>query len=196
VSVQDLTQPLAQSFGLPRPDGALVAEVEPKSPAAAAGLKPGDVILRIDGEPMVQAGALSARIAQAAPGDKVQLSLWRNQKAQDLTVTLGRAGDKADAPAAARADEAGEGTRLGLALRPLNRDERAQAQIDHGLVVQGVQGAAARAGLAQGDVVMAINGQPVDSVDELRRVLKAKPKSVALLVWRDGDRIFVPVPLG
>jgi serine protease Do len=196
VSVQDLTQPLAQSFGLPRPDGALVAEVEPKSPAAAAGLKPGDVILRIDGEPMVQAGALSARIAQAAPGDKVQLSLWRNQKAQDLTVTLGRAGDKADAPAAARADEAGEGTRLGLALRPLNRDERAQAQIDHGLVVQGVQGAAARAGLAQGDVVMAINGQPVDSVDELRRVLKAKPKSVALLVWRDGDRLFVPVPLG
>jgi serine protease Do len=63
-------------------------------------------------------------------------------------------------------------------------------------VVQGVQGAAARAGLAQGDVVMSINGLPVDSVDELRRVLQAKPKSVALLVWRDGERLFVPVPLG
>ncbi|MBL8350640.1 MAG: Do family serine endopeptidase [Burkholderiaceae bacterium] len=196
VSVQDLTQPLAESFGLSRPDGALVAQVEARSPAAAAGLKPGDVILRIDGEPVAQAGALSARIAQALPGDKVQLSLWRSQKPQDLTVTLGRAGeDQVAQAAAARADDGADGVKLGLALRPLSRDERAQAQIEHGLVVQGVQGAAARAGLAQGDVVMAINGQPVDSVDELRRVLKGKPKSVALLVWREGDRLFVPVPL-
>ena len=73
VSVQDLTQPLADSFGLPRPDGALVAQVDPKSPADAAGLRPGDVILRIDGQPTVQAGALSARIARAAPGDRIQL---------------------------------------------------------------------------------------------------------------------------
>ena len=203
VSVQDLTQPLAESFGLPRPDGALVAQVEPKSPAARAGLKSGDVILRIDGEPMVQAGSLSARIAQSLPGERIQLSLWRNQKAQELTVTLGRAGDSGAALAAdgsdgsgGNTDEAAGGARLGLALRPLSRDERSQASIEHGLVVQGVQGAAARAGLVQGDVVMAINGQPVDSVDELRRVLAAKPKSVALLVWRDGERLFVPVPLG
>jgi serine protease Do len=196
VSVQDLTQPLAESFGLPRPDGALVAQVDPKSPADAAGLKPGDVILRIDGEPTVQAGALSARIAQAAPGDHIQLSLWRHQKAQDITVTLGRAGDTGAAQAVAGNDEGVSGARLGLALRPLSRDERAQAKIDHGLLVQGVQGAAARAGLTQGDVVMAINGQPVDQVDELRRVLSSKPRSVALLVWRGGERLFVPVPLG
>jgi len=206
VSVQDLTQPLAESFGLPKPDGALVAQVEPKSPAALAGLKSGDVILRIDGEAMAQAGSLSARIAQSLPGDRIQLSLWRNQKAQDVTVTLGRAGDNGATLAAdgsdgsggsgSSGDEATGGARLGLALRPLSRDERSQAGIEHGLVVQGVQGAAARAGLAQGDVVMAINGQPVDSVDELRRVLAAKPKSVALLVWRDGERLFVPVPLG
>ena len=198
VSVQDLTQPLADSFGLPRPDGALVAQVDPKSPAATAGLKPGDVILRIDGEPTLQAGALSARIAQAAPGDRIQLSLWRQQKAQDLTVTLGRAGDPGGAQVAGDpgADEGVDSARLGLALRPLSRDERAQAKIDHGLLVQGVQGAAARAGLAQGDVVMAINGQPVDQIDELRRVLSSKPRSVALLVWRGGERLFVPVSLG
>ena len=199
VSVQDLTQPLADSFGLPEPDGALVAQVEPKSPAALAGLKSGDVILRIDGEPMAQAGSLSARIAQSLPGERIQLSLWRNQKAQDVTVTLGRAGENGATLAAdggGNADEATGGARLGLALRPLSRDERSQASLEHGLVVQGVQGAAARAGLTQGDVVMAINGQPVDSVDELRRVLAAKPKSVALLVWRDGERLFVPVPLG
>ena len=198
VMVQDLTQPLANSFGLPRPDGALVANVEPKSPAALAGLKSGDVILRIDGEVMVQAGTLSARIAQSQPGDKIKLSVWRGQKPIDMEVTLGRAGEKGAAQAAADggADEATGGARLGLALRPLTRDERAQAQLDSGLLVQEVQGAAARAGLAQGDVLLAINGQPVDSVDALKRVLAAKPKSVALLVWRDGERLFVPVPLG
>jgi len=77
VQVQDLTQPLAESFGLPRPDGALVAAVDPKSAAAGAGLKSGDVILRIDGEPIAQAGSLSARIAQSMPGDKIKLSVRR-----------------------------------------------------------------------------------------------------------------------
>ncbi len=196
VMVQDLTQPLADSFGLPKPDGALVAQVESKSPAASAGLKSGDVILRIDGEPMVQAGSLSARIAQSQPGDRIKLSVWRGQKPLDLEVTLGRAGETGAGQAGAGDDETGGGPRLGLALRPLSRDERAQAQIEHGLLVREVQGAAARAGLAQGDVVMAINGLPVDTVDELKRVLAAKPKSVALLVWRDGERLFVPVPLG
>ena len=199
VMVQDLTQPLAESFGLARPDGALVAQVEPKSPAAAAGLKSGDVVLRIDGEPMIQAGSLSARIAQSVPGDRIKLSVWRGQKAQDVEVTLGRAGADGAAQANAgggAADEAAGGARLGLALRPLTRDERNQSQLDHGLVVQQAQGAAAKAGLSQGDVVMAINGMPVDSVDELKRVLATKPKSVALLVWRDGERLFVPVPLG
>ena len=64
------------------------------------------------------------------------------------------------------------------------------------MVVQGVEGASARAGLQAGDVVLAINGRPVDSIDDLRLVLQRKPKSVALLVWRDGERLFVPVPLG
>jgi serine protease Do len=140
---------------------------------------------------------LSARIAQATPGEKVKLSLWRDQKAQELVVTLGRAGDdgKAVAVADGQDESAGNTPRLGLALRPLSRDERAQTEIDHGLLVQGVEGAAARAGLIEGDVVMAINGHPVDSVDALRKVLSAKPKSVALLVWREGERLFVPVPL-
>jgi serine protease Do len=198
VMVQDLTQALAESFGLPKPDGALVSQVEPKSAAAAAGLKAGDVILRIDGEATTQAGALSARISQSVPGDKVQLSLWRDQKAQDITVTLGRAGEPAgtEQADAGRNGAAADGAKLGLALRPLSPEERDQAKVEHGMVVQGVQGAAARAGLAQGDVLLAINGKPVDSVEQLRGVLATKPKSVALLVWRDGNRLFVPVPLG
>lgn len=195
VAVQDLTQNLAESFGLKRPDGALVANVEGKSPAAAAGLKAGDVILNIDGEPMLHAGAVSSRIGLAQPGEKVKLKVWRDQAERDITVTLGAARGESDAVADAPG-ASDQGSKLGLSLRPLTREERQQAQLDSGLVVQGVQGASARAGLEQGDVVMAINGKPVSSIDDIRKVLEAKPKSVALLVWRDGDRLFVPVPLG
>jgi serine protease Do len=196
VTVQDLTQALADSFGLQRPDGALVSQVAPGSPAAAAGLKPGDVIQKIDGQPTVQAGALSARIAQAEPGERIALGIWRQGRAQDLSVTLGRAGGEAQAGARRGADgddAAPGGARLGLALRPLQPAERAEAQLDHGLLVQDARGAAARAGVAPGDVLLAINGQPVDSVDALKKVLAGGPKRVALLVWRAGEQLFVPV---
>ena len=110
-----------------------------------------------------------------------------------MTATLGKL--VADTQANAGNDEAGAtgGARLGLALRPLQPEERAQAKLDHGLLVQGAQGAAARAGVMQGDVVLAINGQPVDTVDTLKRVLAASPKRVALLVWRAGEQLFVPI---
>jgi serine protease Do len=200
VAVQDMTQPLADSFGLARPDGALVSQVMAGSPAAAAGLRAGDVIQRIDGQPTAQAGALSVRIARAVPGERIALGVWRQGQAIDLTVTLGRAGEGVQAGAAqgggtddSDSAAAPGGARLGLALRPLQPEERAQAKLDHGLVVQGAQGAAARAGVLRGDVVLAINGQPVDSVDTLKRVLAAAPKRVALLVWRAGEQLFVPV---
>ena len=92
--------------------------------------------------------------------------------------------------------DSADGSKLGLALRPLSPTERQQASVDHGLLVQGVQGAAQRAGLTRGDVVLAINGKPVDALEDIQRVLDAKPKNVALLVWRGGERLFVPVPLG
>jgi serine protease Do len=194
VTVQDLTQPLADSFGLARPDGALVSQVAPDSAAAKAGVQPGDVIQRIDGQPTVQAGALSARVAQAVPGERIALSVWRQGKAVELTATLGKADDgNASKQAAAGGDEAAGGAKLGLALRPLQPAERAQAKLDHGMLVQESRGAAARAGVAAGDVVLAINGQPVDNVDVLKKVLAASPKRVALLVWRAGEQLFVPI---
>ena len=193
VVVQDLNQNLAESFGLPRPDGALVAQVDPKSPAGTAGLKSGDVILAIDGEPTIHAGALSSRIGLANPGEKVKLKVWRDHAEREIELTLGNAGTERQASAGD--DSAAEGGKLGLAARPLTRDERREAEIDHGLLVQGVRGAAQRAGISAGDVVLAINGRPVETVQDLQRVLSDKPKSVALLIWREGQRLFVPVPL-
>lgn len=193
VQVQDLSQGLAESFGLPRPDGALIAGVAPGSAAAAAGLKSGDVVTAINGEPVVQASDLSTRIGMAAPGERVALKVWRDHGAKSIDVKLGNADDAKTRQA--RADDTGKG-QLGLSVRPLSPQEQRAAQTDHGLLVQGVGGAAARAGLQPGDVVLAINGKPVNGIDEIRSVLDKKPKSVALLIQRSGEQIFVPVNLG
>jgi serine protease Do len=194
VSVQDLNQNLAESFGLKRPDGALVAQVVPGSAAAAAGLKPGDVITHVNGEALARSGSLSSVIGMSKPGETVRLSVWREHKALDLEAKLDGATPADDA--VADAGGAAQGPRLGLSLRPLQPQEKQQAKLDGGLVVEQVTGAAERAGIEAGDVLLAINGKPVSSIEQIRSVLKSQPKSVALLVQRQGNQIFVPVPLG
>jgi len=192
--VQDLNQALAESFGINKPGGALVSHVAAGSAAANAGLKAGDVIVEVNGEDVQQAGALSSLIGLAAPGEKVSLKVWRDHALREVQAKLG-AGDDGEEVAADTASSV-TGGQLGLALRPLTREERQQAQLDQGLVVDKVSGAAARAGIEAGDVLLAVNGQPVESAEQLRGLLKNKPKRVALLVQRDGEKIFVPVILG
>jgi serine protease Do len=136
---------------------------------------------------------LSSRVGLSRPGEKVTLEVWRDKKLETVVATLGASTDKTEL---AQADgDPGSGERLGLALRPLNRDERGEVG-SGGLVVENADGAAAKAGVQQGDVVLAVNGKPVGSVDDVKAVLAAKPKRVALLIWRDGERIFFPVNLG
>ncbi len=194
VTIQDLNQTLAQSFGLERPDGALIANVSPGSAAAAAGLKSGDVVTEVNGEPIVRSGSLSSRIGLATPGETVKLTVWRDKSPRNVEVKLGSADD--GGKVAANGKQEVEPGQLGLALRPLTPDERAQAKIEQGLLIEGVAGPAARAGLAQGDVLLAINGQAVGSIEQVKSMMEKKPKSVALLVERRGERIFVPVNLG
>jgi serine protease Do len=135
---------------------------------------------------------LSSRIGLAKAGDKVTLEVWRDKKARTIVATLGSTEDKVEV---ASRGEPADGARLGLALRPLNRDERGEVG-EQGLLVENVDGAAKRAGVAPGDVVLAVNGKPVTSVDDVKSIMASKPKRVALLVWREGNRIFVPVNLG
>jgi serine protease Do len=194
VAVQDVNQSLAESFGMKRPDGALVASVARNSAAAKAGIKPGDVIVEVNGEPIVRSGSLSSTIGMAAPGDKVKLKVWRDKAPIEIEARLGGVDDNKESVASG--DPSERGASLGLALRPLTRDERRQIESDGGLVVQDVTGPAARAGIEPGDVLVAINGKPVTSIEQVRAVMASKPKSVALLVERDGERIFVPVNLG
>src|SRR5450830_405389 len=194
VSVQDLNQTLAESFGLSRPDGALIANVAPDSAVAGAGLLPGDVVTEVNGEPIARSGDLSSRISLATPGETVRLKVWRDKKVRDISVKLGRAEEVGKTQA--QRDSEGQLGQLGLALLSLTPEEQAQVHLQGGLLVEGVTGSAARAGLMPGDVLLSINGVPLKSVDQLSKVIDKKPKSVAFLILRDGDRIFVPVELG
>jgi serine protease Do len=192
VSVQDVNQALAESFGLKRAAGALVASVQPGSAAERAGLQAGDVIVKFDGKPIGAAGELSALVGQAAPGDKAKLEIRRKGETRELSATLGAA--KADPAEKASAPGQDKG-RLGLAVRPLTPDERREAKLAGGLLVEEVDGPAARAGVQPGDVILMAGGKPVQNVDELRKAT-AGSGSVALLVQRGEARVFVPLKLG
>ena len=191
VTLQDLSAPLAESFGLKSPDGALVSSVAPGTAAAAAGLKAGDVITAIDGQPVHTAGDVSSRVGLATPGARVPLAVWRDHGSREMSVVLGKA-EAAKGEAVASA----EGASLGLSVRALERAELRRAGLDHGLLVEGVTGPAELAGVQPGDVLMALNGKPVDRVEQVRDALRQHPRHVALLVARDGQQIFVPVELG
>lgn len=194
VAVQEVNQTFADSFKLDKPEGALVSTVEKGSPAEKAGLQSGDVIRKVNGQPIVSSGDLSALIGLAAPGDTVALDVWRQGAAKSLTARLASADDKS-AQAASKKDSPSQG-KLGLALRPLQPDERQEAGLDSGLVVQQASGPAALAGVQAGDVLIAINGTPVRNVEQVRSVVAKADKSVALLIQRGDSKIFVPVNLG
>jgi serine protease Do len=195
VEIQPLTQSLANSFNLKSPNGALVAKVEPDSAAAHAGIKVGDVILKFNGEPVFDAGQLSARVGMAKPGDQVSLEIWRDGKSQNLSATIGTA--EAAVLASADDDNGGAGqAKLGLAVRPLTQAERSQSGLSAGLVVEDAQGHAADAGIQPGDVLLSVDGTPVDSVAQLRKMVKQHDKQIALLIQRGDSRVFVPVDLG
>jgi len=194
VAIQEVNQTLADSFKLDKPEGALVSNVDKDSAAEKAGLKTGDVILKVNGQEIIASSDLPALIGSAAPGEKVTLQIWRLGKLEELNVKLGDASDKSTTVANTN-DKVGKG-QLGLALRPLQPQEKQGAGVASGLMVEDAAGPAARAGVQSGDVLLAVNGTPVRSVDQVREVMAKSDKSVALLILRDGNRIFVPVRIG
>jgi serine protease Do len=195
VAVQEVNQTFADSFKLDKPEGALVSNVEKGGPADQAGLRSGDVIRKVDGESIVSSGDLPALIGQKKPGSRITLEVWRQGARQELSAKLGDASEKQNA--VARNDErGGAGGKLGLALRPLQPQEKREAAVESGLLIEDAGGPAALAGVQAGDVLLAINGTPARSVEQVRDAVTKADKSVALLIQRDGDRIFVPVRLG
>ncbi|MDH3286744.1 MAG: DegQ family serine endoprotease [Betaproteobacteria bacterium] len=194
VTIQEVNQSLAESFGLKQPTGALVGSVDQDGPAAKAGIQPGDVILEIDGKPINRTIDLSSHVADLKPGSSAQLEVWRKGAARQITVTVGEMpGPKL---AAASSGDAAAQSRLGVAVRPLSEGERQAAGVKDGLLVEQTAGAAAKAGVQPGDIILALNSTPVKSAEELRTMVGKTGKVAALLVQRKDAKIFIPVDLG
>jgi len=193
VTVQEVNQALAENFGLPSPAGALVSSVQKGGPGAAAGLEPGDVILKLDGEPVTKSSDLPPKVAALKPGATVTLDVWRDGKAKALKATIG----ERDPVRTASADkpDASQG-KLGVVVRPLSPEEQRDSKVAGGVVVEDVGGAAAKAGVRPGDVIVSVNRTPVKDPAQLKSLVAGAGKTAALLIQRDDGRIFIPVPLG
>jgi len=185
VAVQSVNQSLAQSFGLPKPEGALVSSVDENAPAAKAGIKPGDVILAWNGTPIDVSTSLPALVADTPPGKQAQVKVWRDGSERTLGITVGRMPQEKTASAETSAPAANTG-KLGLAV---HEDES-------GIVVDQATGPAAAAGLRPGDTIVAVNNHNVKSVEELKDFVEQAGKHVALLVQREDARHYVPIDLG
>lgn len=193
VQIQPLTQELAQSFGLKSTDGALVSLVEPSGPAAKAGLQPGDVILRFNNQPVKSSNELPLIVANVHPGSKVPLSLWRKGKELNVSVTV------AEMPTEKAVAEPAEPQvariqRLGLNISDLEPGQKAELGLRGGVLVEAAEGEAAKAGIEEGDIILAINATDTPNVGIFNKILaKTPPGTVALLVWRENNTLYIPI---
>lgn len=187
VYIQELTQELAETFGLENPQGALVTKIEKDSPAEKAGLREGDVITALDGKKVTSSVSLPMLVSAMRPGDKAELSIVRDKKEMTVTVTIGTNPNQEQA---AGSGDAKTTPRLGLDVRPLTAEEAKTAETT-GLLVANVSGAAAKAGVRKGDILVSANGKPLKSTQDLLR--EAQKDQVLLLVQRDGGRVFIPI---
>ena len=183
VYIQELSQELAETFGLKTPEGALVTKIEKDSPAEKAGLREGDVITALDGKKVTSSVSLPMLVSAMKPGDEATLTVIRDKKEKTI-------GTNPNQDQSAGDQDAKTTPRLGLEVRPLTAEEAKTAETT-GLLVANVTGAAAKAGVRKGDILVSANGKPLKSARDLANA--AKEDQVLLLVQRDGGRIFIPI---
>ncbi|MCR4304792.1 MAG: DegQ family serine endoprotease [Gallionella sp.] len=201
VTIQELTRELAESFGLSKPNGALISSVEKNAPADKAGIEASDVILKFDGKPVNSSIDLPRLVAAIKPGTKVTVELWRKGESKQVTVVVAEMPEDGKLAQSARkpADEAGElVSRLGIAVSELSAEQLQELQASGGLLVEDVKGSAARAaGLRQGDVLLSVGNVQIRSLTQFNEILKLVPKgrNVALLVRRGDSAMYVAIKL-
>ena len=200
VLIQEVDRDLAESFGLSKPMGALVAQVQPGSPAAEAGLQPGDVITHFDGHEIQRSAQLPKWVGALKAGTEAEMTVVRNGEEKTLEVTVGELPSNPQQAMNQGGEQAGPGAdRLGLSVREASPAELSRVEAGSGVIVTGVKpGPAATAGLRQGDLLVSLNGEDVKSPDDYRRIIGELPEkgSVPALINRGGNARFLALKLG
>jgi serine protease Do len=197
VVIQPVSRELAESFGLSAPRGALVTSVEKGGPADRAGVEPGDVIVKFDGKPVNASEDLPRIVGATRPGSRVSMEVWRNRRTRELQVAVGEMPDERPYRQARRGgpdSPAGPGSEYGMTLADLSEAQKRELKVSGGVLVEAVRGAAARAGLRRGDVILAVNNEDVKSVEQFKEMMGrfGKGRVVALLVRRGANSLFLP----
>ena len=201
VQVQGVTKDIADSLGLNKAEGAIVADPQAGSPAAQAGIKEGDVITAVNGREMKDGHDLARTIAGIAPGTSIKLDVWRNGETKTMSLTLGQLPNERQANAAGeyRSNASGSTPRLGLTLAPANEVGGAG---NRGVAITAVDpnGPAAEHGLQTGDVILNVGGKSVSTPDDVRQELgsmqKAGKNTVLMRVKSGNSAKFVAIPFG
>ena len=195
VMLQDIDRNLADAYKLPKPEGSLINQVSPKSPAEKAGLKPGDVILKLDGNSISRTSDLIYRLNRIAPNQTIQLEVLRDDKIRTISATLSVAPD--DTPAAEDKNNPANG--LGMNIRDLTEAEKSRLNVNGGALVREVKrgGLASLSNLVAGDVIVQVNSTPVANSQAFAKAIAALPKnSVArIVIIRQGQRAIVGLRL-
>jgi serine protease Do len=192
ISIQELSKELADSFNLESTKGILVADVLSDSPAEKAGLKTGDVILKLNGEEIADIGSFRNKIAMTAPGTNVELLIMRDGKKQEITVKIGELSE-----VRAQMSTSDITKKLGLQVQDLNKETAKLYGVPEskGIIVTGVAAysPASMKGIKPGAVILSVDKKPISSVLEFNKILKEadKEKRVLLLLKEDKYTRFV-----
>jgi len=203
VVIQEVSKELAESFGLSKAQGALVASVEKGAAADKAGIEAGDIVLKFDGKPVTESIDLPRMVGATKPGSKVAVQVWRKGATRDLALTVGEIPDDADASSAAKRGKAtepgGAANRLGLVLGVPTAEQKRSLGIAFGLIVEDVRNAGLRTDLRRGDVILSLTHKgaqvEVKSVAQFNELISAYDKSstITLLVRRGDTQTFVTI---
>jgi serine protease Do len=200
VTIQEVTRELAESFGLKKAAGALISGVERGGPADKAGVRASDVILKFGGKRVESSSDLPRIVASTQPGSKVPVLLWRKGNTLEVALIVGEIQDPSE-KVAEQIDPADAQTqsvlRLGLSVKELTSEQKAELQVDGGLLVVDAKGASARIEMQRGDVILAIGNIEIRTVAQFNEILKQVPpgRSIALLVRRNDGTVYIPVRL-
>jgi len=193
VLIQSVTRDLAESFGMSKPVGALIAEIVPDSPAADSDLQPGDIVVKYNGEPLDEMSDLPPMVGTTPVGEDAELEIIRDGETKTVTVTIGELPAEGTEAGTGEPEQSNELV-LGMRLENLSAEDKKELDIEHGVRVAEVQdGPAGDAGIQEGDILLQIRGQQIEDIDQVQEIAAemAGEKSVPVLVRRESRSLFL-----